>query len=310
MSLPAMKSSTSRLIAEQMERSSWIRQMFEIGIQLRQERGPENVFDFSLGNPEVEPPAAVLDALRQVVAENRPHGHGYMPNAGFPEVRAVMARRLAERTGIPFRGEDILMTVGAAGAINTVLKAVLDPGDEAIVLNPYFPEYRFYIENHGGCVIPVETDEHFQPDIAAIAAAITRGSHRPDSFSSVTAFCSRWRRRVISRSRQAAITPSMAAWIGDFASRLGGGPEMIASSSCRPSPVNARRPPAISYNTAPYAKMSVRQSIGSPRTCSGERYAASAAPPAAGGVKIEIPFAVIAIVLGAIAPWTMPRICA
>jgi aspartate aminotransferase len=173
MSLPAMKSSTSRLIAEQMERSSWIRQMFEIGIQLRQERGPENVFDFSLGNPEVEPPAAVLDALRQVVAENRPHGHGYMPNAGFPEVRAVMARRLAERTGIPFRGEDILMTVGAAGAINTVLKAVLDPGDEAIVLNPYFPEYRFYIENHGGRVIPVETDRQFQPDIAAIAAAIT-----------------------------------------------------------------------------------------------------------------------------------------
>jgi len=168
-----MNGSLSRTVTEQMERSSWIRRMFEIGIQLRRERGAENVFDFSLGNPEVEPPAAVLEALGQVVAENRPHGHGYMPNAGFPDVRAAIARRLAERTGLPFGFEDILMTSGAAGAINTVLKAVLDPGDEAIVLSPYFPEYRFYIENHGGRMVLVETDENFQPDIEAIAAAIT-----------------------------------------------------------------------------------------------------------------------------------------
>ena len=147
--------------------------MFEIGIQLRKERGAENVFDFSLGNPEVEPPAAVLDALRQVVSESRPHAHGYMPNAGFPEARAAIARNLAERTGLPFSAEDIVMTNGAAGAINTILKAVLDPGDEAIVLSPYFPEYRFYIENHGGRMVTVDTDEHFQPDIDAIAAAIT-----------------------------------------------------------------------------------------------------------------------------------------
>jgi aspartate aminotransferase len=168
-----MNGSVSRAIAGQMERSSWIRRMFETGIQLRRERGAENVFDFSLGNPEVEPPAAVLNALRQVVAEERPHGHGYMPNAGFPEVRAAIARRLEERTGLPFGFEDILMTTGAAGAINTVLKAVLDPGDEVLVLNPYFPEYRFYIENHGGRVIPVETGASFQPDCDAIAAAIT-----------------------------------------------------------------------------------------------------------------------------------------
>jgi aspartate aminotransferase len=173
MSLATMNSSISGSIAEQMERSSWIRRMFEIGIQLRRERGAENVFDFSLGNPEVEPPAAVLDALRQVVSEARPHAHGYMPNAGFPEVRAAIARSLAARTGVEFRFEDILMTTGAAGAINIVLKAVLDPGDEVMVLNPYFPEYRFYIENHGGRMVLVETGEQFQPDIAAIAAAIT-----------------------------------------------------------------------------------------------------------------------------------------
>jgi aspartate aminotransferase len=163
----------SRAIAEQMERSSWIRRMFEIGLQLRQERGPENVFDFSLGNPDVEPPQPVIEALRRVVAENRPHAHGYMPNAGFPEVRAKIAGRLAERTGVAFTAQDIIMTTGAAGAINTVLKAVLDPGDEVIILSPYFPEYRFYIENHGGRIVIVETDEHFQPDIRRIAAALT-----------------------------------------------------------------------------------------------------------------------------------------
>jgi len=165
--------SISRAIAEQMERASWIRRMFEIGIQLRKERGAENVFDFTLGNPDVEPPEAVIEALRRVVAENRLHSHGYMPNGGFPEVRAKIAGRLAERTGVPFSGEDVIMTCGAAGAINTVLKSILDPGDEVIVLNPYFPEYRFYIENNGGRVITVETDERFEPDIGRIADAIT-----------------------------------------------------------------------------------------------------------------------------------------
>ncbi|HTS25849.1 MAG TPA: pyridoxal phosphate-dependent aminotransferase [Bryobacteraceae bacterium] len=165
--------SISRAIAEQMERSSWIRRMFEIGIQLRKERGAENVFDFTLGNPDVEPPEEVLAALRRVVALNRSHSHGYMPNAGFPEVRARIAQGLATRTDLPFTADDVIMTTGAAGAINTVLKSILDPGDEVIVLNPYFPEYRFYIENHGGRVVEVETDGNFQPDLPRIAEAIT-----------------------------------------------------------------------------------------------------------------------------------------
>ena len=123
--------------------SSWIRRMFEIGVQLRRERGAENVFDFSIGNPDVEPPDAVIAALHRVVAENRPRTHSYMPNAGYPEVRATIARRLAERTGIPFTADDILMTNGAAGAINTVLKAILDPGDEVMVLSPVLPRIPF-----------------------------------------------------------------------------------------------------------------------------------------------------------------------
>ena len=147
--------------------------MFEIGIQLRKERGADNVFDFSIGNPDVEPPAAVIAALRRVVAEDRPRSHGYMPNAGFPEVRAAIAGSLAARTGIAFTADDVLMTTGAAGAINIVLKSILDPGDEVILLNPCFPEYRFYVENHAGSVVSVETDECFLPDVRRISEAIT-----------------------------------------------------------------------------------------------------------------------------------------
>jgi len=163
----------SHSIAEQLEHASWIRRMFEIGIELRRSRGAESVFDFSLGNPEVDPPPAVIAALRRVVEQNQPHSHGYMPNAGYPEVRAQLACRLAASTGLPFSADHLLMTSGAAGAINTVLKSILDPGDEVIVLNPYFPEYSFYIGNHGGRVVPVETTAAFLPDPARIAAAIT-----------------------------------------------------------------------------------------------------------------------------------------
>ncbi len=165
--------SVAKRVARQIEQASWIRRMFEEGARLKAERGADRVFDFTLGNPEVEPPDAVLSTLRRVVSESHPHSHGYMPNAGFPGVRGIIARRLSERTGLPYTADHILMTCGSAGAMNVALKAILDAGDEVIVLAPYFPEYRFYIENHNGCVAPVETDANFQPDVDRIAAAIT-----------------------------------------------------------------------------------------------------------------------------------------
>ncbi|HEX8985284.1 MAG TPA: pyridoxal phosphate-dependent aminotransferase [Bryobacteraceae bacterium] len=165
--------SVARKIEAQLQQASWIRRMFEEGARLRLERGPDRVFDFTLGNPEVEPPGEVIQTLRRVASDPAPHAHGYMPNAGFPAVREVIANRLAARTGRPYTAEHILMTSGSAGAMNVALKALLDPGDEVIVLVPYFPEYRFYIENHAGVVVPVETDERFLPDPDRIAAAIT-----------------------------------------------------------------------------------------------------------------------------------------
>jgi aspartate aminotransferase len=147
--------------------------MFEEGVRLKRERGADAVFDFSLGNPDVEPPPAVLDALRRVVAANRFGSHGYMPNQGYPQLREAVARKLQRETGLAFTAEDVFMTVGSAGACNVILKSILDPGDEVIVLMPCFSEYPFYIANHGGCMVPVETDAEFLPDVERIAAAIT-----------------------------------------------------------------------------------------------------------------------------------------
>ena len=160
-------------IKEQLTRASWIRRMFEEGLRLKKERGPENVYDYTLGNPEVEPPEKVLETLRRVACETRPGSHRYMTNAGFPQVREVIAQRLRKDTGLGFSTDDVLMAAGASGACNVLLKAILDPGDEVIVLSPCFPDYPFYIANHGGRAVCVETDDEFLPNVKRIAAAIT-----------------------------------------------------------------------------------------------------------------------------------------
>ena len=163
----------AKSIAEQLERASWIRRMFEEGARLKKERGEANIFDFTLGNPEVEPPALTLASLRRVVDKGRPHSHGYMPNPGFPEVRAAIADKLRREVGLAFCAEHVCMTSGAAAACNVILKSILDPGDEVILLAPFFAEYPFYVGNHGGRVVVVETDADCLPEVGRIAAAIT-----------------------------------------------------------------------------------------------------------------------------------------
>ncbi|MDI9611691.1 MAG: pyridoxal phosphate-dependent aminotransferase [Acidobacteriota bacterium] len=159
-------------VRSQIERSSLIRKMFEEGIRMRAERGAENVFDFSLGNPSEDPPAGVIRTFRALAERNAPGSHGYMPNAGFPEARGTVARRLRETTGLEFTPDHVLMTAGCAGAMNAALKAILNPGDEVIVPMPCFPDYAFYISNYGGVMVPVETREDFSLDVGAIAAKI------------------------------------------------------------------------------------------------------------------------------------------
>jgi aspartate aminotransferase len=162
----------SKSIDLSLANASWIRKLFEEGERMRQDgNGP--VYDFSLGNPELEPPRALKETLQQLVAEETLGAHRYMPNAGYQETREQVATALKQEHGISFTANLILMTVGAAGAVNTALKTLIDPGDEVIVTTPYFVEYRFYIQNHGGEMVTVPAAADFDLDPEAIGRAIT-----------------------------------------------------------------------------------------------------------------------------------------
>jgi len=163
----------SRRVADFLERASWIRRMFEAAGKLRRERGDDAVVDLSLGNPCNEPPAAFFEHLAEEARERAGLRHRYMTNAGYPEVRAAVAAHLGRRTGLPYAAEDVCMTVGAAGALNVVLRAVLDPGDEVVLLSPSFVEYPFYVENYGGVPVAVPCREGFLPDPDRVADACT-----------------------------------------------------------------------------------------------------------------------------------------
>ncbi len=165
--------SISRAVAQAMEGSSWIRRMFEQGQSLKQKHGAQNVADLSLGNPVLEPPAAVVERLRELAHAPPAGWHRYMPNGGFPSTRAAVAGHLARHTGVPYTADLVLMTVGAGGGLNVLFKGLLDPGDEVICLAPYFVEYRFYVSNHGGVPVVVQTGAGFRPDLPAIRAALT-----------------------------------------------------------------------------------------------------------------------------------------
>ena len=154
------------------EKSSWIRKMFEEGARMKTRHGAENVFDFSLGNPDVPPPARFTEVLRELAENDRPGAHAYMPNGGFPYVRETLAHRLSVEQGVDLDQGEVLMTCGAAGALNVIMKSLLDPGDEVLILSPYFVEYEFYIDNHGGSSRVVPTDEEFNLDFQAIEEAL------------------------------------------------------------------------------------------------------------------------------------------
>ncbi len=164
----------AKAIRDSMKRSSWIREMFEEGARLKALHGEENVHDFSLGNPILEPPQEVHEQLRELLS-NPPAGlHRYMPNAGFPRTRTHVARKIGKETGLTFAQEDVVMCVGAGGGLNVVMKSLLDPGEEVLVLAPFFVEYGTYAQNHGGTMKTVPTNHEFQPDLDAIEAGIGR----------------------------------------------------------------------------------------------------------------------------------------
>ena len=154
---------------------SAIRAMFEEGARMAKEFGKENVYDYSLGNPSVEPPEEVKTAMLDVLNEESPNAvHGYMNNAGYEDVRGAIAEHLNKTYGTAFSARNILMTVGAAGGLNVIFKVLLNPGDEVLTFAPFFGEYRNYVNNFFGKLVTVPTDpETFQPVAENLAAAIT-----------------------------------------------------------------------------------------------------------------------------------------
>ena len=153
---------------------SWIRRMFDEGNILRQKYGADKVFDLTLGNPVVEPPPEFHRELKKLADKPLPGMHRYMENAGYADTRAAVAKQLYKETGIKLTAGDVVMTCGAAGAMNVILKAILNPGEEVIVFAPYFVEYLNYIDNHGGVSRIVPTDEKFLPRLDLLEAAITK----------------------------------------------------------------------------------------------------------------------------------------
>lgn len=160
-------------ILKAMENSSAIRKAFEAGIKLKKEFGNDNVYDFSLGNPDLEPPVEVKNAMIKAASSDDIGTHGYMPNPGYEFARSAMAKKVSEEQGIKVEGKNVVMSCGAAGGLNAVFKAILGPGDEIIVPSPFFAEYTHYCSNHGGVLVPAMTNEDFSLNIETIKQALS-----------------------------------------------------------------------------------------------------------------------------------------
>lgn len=157
-----------------MAEGSWTRRMFEEAAVLKKKHGEHNVFDLSLGNPIIEPPEEFKRALRELCNNPVAGMHRYMENAGYLETRDSIAKQVTVENSIKVSAQDIVMTVGAAGAINVILKTVLNAGEEVIVFAPFFMEYDNYIDNHGGKTCIVRTDDHAMPDLADLEKKISK----------------------------------------------------------------------------------------------------------------------------------------
>jgi aspartate aminotransferase len=157
-----------------MASGSWIRRMFDEGNILKQKYGADKVFDLTLGNPIVEPPPEFHRELKKLAEKPLPGMHRYMENAGYVDTRVAVGKQLYKETGIDVTANEVVMTCGAAGAMNVVLKTILNPGEEVIVFSPYFVEYLNYIDNHAGVPRIVQTDDKFLPQMDLLEAAITK----------------------------------------------------------------------------------------------------------------------------------------
>ena len=163
----------SHNVRKRMTQGSFTRKMFEHGNALKKKVVEESIFDLSLGNPIFEPPPQFAKELKNLLDSGQSGIHRYMDNAGYSETRAAVATQISKETGIKFKENDVVMTCGAAGGLNIILKSILNPGDEVIIFSPFFSEYDNYVNNHGGIVKLVPTDDDFKPRLDILDSSIT-----------------------------------------------------------------------------------------------------------------------------------------
>jgi aspartate aminotransferase len=263
----------AELIKEALGKQSMVRKMFEEGIMLKKQHGNDKVFDFSLGNPDLEPPPAFHRVLLKLAEEDKKGSHGYMTNSGFPEVRDALARKVSAEQNVTIDGSHIVMSCGAAGGLNVVLKSILNPGDEVIVSKPWFMEYRHYVANHGGCLVEVDSLPDFILDVEAIkaklnpktAAVLINSPHNPTG-----------------RIYPAEIIASLAKTMEEHGNKCGRMPYLISDEPYRELVYDGIVvPPVLSAYAESIAVSSYSKSLSLP----GERIGCIAVGPKAGDEK-------------------------
>jgi len=248
--------------------SSMIRKMFEEGILLKKQHGDDKVFDFSLGNPDIEPPAAFHDVFVKLAQEDEKGSHGYMPNAGYPHVREALAKKVSKEQNVKIDGSHIVMSVGAAGGLNTVFKTICNPGDEVIVTRPYFMEYRAYTGNHGAKLVEVDALEDFDLDIAAIKAALNEKT---------AAVLINSPNNPTGRIYSAQTLASLASLLEEHGKKTGRYPYLVSDEPYREIAYNVEVPPFLSCYGESIVVTSYSKSLSLP----GERIGFIAVSPSA-----------------------------
>ena len=263
-------------VREALGSSSMIRKLFEEGNELKKKHGPEKVFDFSIGNPDLPPPEAFYRGALRFAEEDlrdRSGVHGYMPNGGFPAVREALAKKVSAEQGCTVPASHVVMSVGAAGGLNVVFKSILNPGDEVIVSRPYFMEYRSYVSNHGGVLVEVPSGPDFGLDLAALegalspktAAVLINSPHNPTG-----------------RIYPAAGIAALAALLRRHGGQGGRFPYLVADEPYREIVYDGRTvPPVLSAYEESMVVTSYSKSLSLP----GERIGYIAVSPAAAGAE-------------------------
>ena len=250
--------------------SSMIRKMFEEGILLKKQHGEKNVFDFSLGNPDIEPPLAFHKVFVKLAKEDAKGSHGYMPNAGYPQVREALAKKVGKEQNVNIDGSHIIMAVGAAGGLNTVFKTICDPGDEVIVSRPYFMEYRAYTANHGAKLVEVDAQDDFNLNISAIGAALNEKT---------AAVLINSPNNPTGKVYSASVLAELSSLLTEHGKKTGRFPYLVSDEPYREIAYNVDVPPFLSCYNESIVVSSYSKSLSLP----GERIGFIAVNPAASG---------------------------